>query len=183
MEKKCKVCGESKDIDDFPKAGFHKNTKEQYYRPECKICREKNRDHRREYNPEYHKQWREKNREKLRGYWKEYYYSNKDKYKRWYTKWYAKNRERIIEGRKSKWIEIIKTKFDLECSQCRYNKCFRALDFHHLNSETKEIDIATLMTRHPSEAKIKILLEELEKVILVCANCHREIHDGCREIN
>lgn len=58
------------------------------------------------------------------------------------------------------------------CSKCGYNKCSNALDFHHLNPSEKEFALSHLgLTR--SWEKIKV---ELDKCILVCANCHREIH-------
>ena len=60
------------------------------------------------------------------------------------------------------------------CKICGYNKCSEALEFHHLSSSGKDFGISDRgYTR--SWAKIK---EELDKCILVCANCHREIHSG-----
>ena len=59
-----------------------------------------------------------------------------------------------------------------KCIFCGYNKCNDALDFHHLNSKEKEFGLSVRgLTR--SWKKIK---EELNKCILVCANCHRELH-------
>lgn len=58
-----------------------------------------------------------------------------------------------------------------KCSICGYDKCSAALEFHHCNNE-KDFGIAAKgYTR--SWAKVK---EELDKCILVCANCHRELH-------
>ena len=63
-----------------------------------------------------------------------------------------------------------------KCEKCGYNKCIAALEFHHLNPEEKDFGIGSKgYTR--SWEKVK---EELDKCILVCANCHREIHE---EIN
>jgi len=59
-----------------------------------------------------------------------------------------------------------------KCIFCGYDKCNDALDFHHLNSKEKEFGLSVRgLTR--SWEKIK---EELDKCILVCANCHRELH-------
>jgi DNA replicative helicase MCM subunit Mcm2 (Cdc46/Mcm family) len=59
-----------------------------------------------------------------------------------------------------------------KCIFCGYNKCNDALDFHHLDSNKKEFGLSVRgLTR--SWEKIK---EELDKCILVCANCHRELH-------
>lgn len=60
-----------------------------------------------------------------------------------------------------------------KCSCCGYNKCKAALEFHHLDPNEKEFGLGTKgLTR--SWDKIKI---ELDKCILLCANCHREIHN------
>lgn len=58
-----------------------------------------------------------------------------------------------------------------KCEVCGYNKCIDAFDFHHLDPSKKEFRISDGCTR--SWDKIKL---ELDKCILVCANCHREIH-------
>jgi hypothetical protein len=58
------------------------------------------------------------------------------------------------------------------CQVCGYNHCIEALEFHHANSSGKDFSISEKgYTR--SWDKVK---EELDKCILVCANCHREIH-------
>lgn len=58
------------------------------------------------------------------------------------------------------------------CERCGYNKCVRALEFHHTDPSQKDFGIgAEGQTR--SFERIKA---ELDKCILVCSNCHREIH-------
>jgi predicted HNH restriction endonuclease len=58
-----------------------------------------------------------------------------------------------------------------KCRICGYNTCPAALDFHHIEDMEKEFNISSTM----SWAKIE---PELAKCVLVCANCHREIHAG-----
>ena len=61
-----------------------------------------------------------------------------------------------------------------KCEICGYDKCVSALEFHHIDSTKKDFGISEKgYTR--SFTKIK---EELDKCILVCANCHREIHEN-----
>lgn len=61
-----------------------------------------------------------------------------------------------------------------KCQCCGYNKYVGALEFHHINSEEKDFGISAKgYTRSWKRVK-----EELDKCILVCANCHREIHAG-----
>lgn len=57
------------------------------------------------------------------------------------------------------------------CSRCGYDRCLQALEFHHIGSESKEREISGMKSR-----SFERLKPELDKCILVCANCHREIH-------
>jgi hypothetical protein len=59
-----------------------------------------------------------------------------------------------------------------KCCRCNYNKNIKALQFHHLDVQQKDFIIGGSYTRSWS-----ILKTELDKCILVCANCHVEIHD------
>ena len=61
-----------------------------------------------------------------------------------------------------------------KCCICGYNKTNSALEFHHIDPSKKEYAIA----RGGIKKKKKKDLREVQKCILVCANCHREIHDG-----
>lgn len=61
-----------------------------------------------------------------------------------------------------------------KCEKCGYNKCIAALDFHHINPNEKEFGISFRgYTR--SWEKVK---QELDKCMLLCANCHRELHNN-----
>ena len=57
------------------------------------------------------------------------------------------------------------------CEVCGYNKCIAALEFHHLDPSEKEVSIST------TNVAWSIVLAELEKCVLLCANCHREAHN------
>jgi hypothetical protein len=58
------------------------------------------------------------------------------------------------------------------CSLCGYKKYLGALEFHHENPSKKEFNIA----REGSTKFNDRIKKELDKCILVCANCHRECH-------
>lgn len=58
-----------------------------------------------------------------------------------------------------------------KCEICGYDKCITALEFHHLNPDEKEFGIGTNDILSFEKNK-----KEVDKCILVCANCHREIH-------
>lgn len=59
-----------------------------------------------------------------------------------------------------------------KCEKCGYDKCIAALDFHHINPEEKDFSISNSNIYKNIEA----LKQEVDKCILLCANCHREIH-------
>lgn len=63
-----------------------------------------------------------------------------------------------------------------ECQTCGYNKYIGALDFHHVDPCTKNFGISS---RRMSKERQK---EEIDKCILICANCHAEIHSGLIKI-
>lgn len=81
------------------------------------------------------------------------------------------NSERVAKRRKllkEKAVEYLGGK----CSICGYDKCINALQFHHINPENKDFSISAKgYTR-----SWKIVKKELDKCILVCANCHCEVH-------
>ena len=58
-----------------------------------------------------------------------------------------------------------------KCQICGYNRCIAAFDFHHLDRSQKDINISSGNTIAWTKLKI-----ELDKCILLCANCHREKH-------
>ena len=82
------------------------------------------------------------------------------------------NVERVQKRRQNLKIMAINYKGN-KCQICDYNKCYSALEFHHLDPKEKDFGISAKgYTR--SWDKVK---EELDKCIMVCANCHRELHD------
>lgn len=61
-----------------------------------------------------------------------------------------------------------------KCMLCGYKRCPDALEFHHNNPNSKVFGLSVKgLTR--SWERIK---KEIDKCVLVCANCHREIHAG-----
>lgn len=90
---------------------------------------------------------------------------------------YADRREYIIKAvkkRRRKLREMAVEYKGGQCVFCGYKKTLSALEFHHVNSEEKDFGLSQRgLTR--SWERIK---RELDKCILVCANCHREVHAG-----
>jgi DNA-binding CsgD family transcriptional regulator len=63
-----------------------------------------------------------------------------------------------------------------KCQICGYNRCIKALEFHHCNPLEKDFTISG------KTWKFETLKKEVDKCILVCSNCHKEIHDGLIKI-
>lgn len=60
----------------------------------------------------------------------------------------------------------------LKCERCGENR-FWVLEFHHQNPSEKEHNISDLTNKGYS---IKTILKEVNKCIVLCANCHRDHH-------
>ncbi|MEK7552146.1 MAG: HNH endonuclease signature motif containing protein [Patescibacteria group bacterium] len=83
-----------------------------------------------------------------------------------------------VKRRRRKLREMARATKGSKCFICGYKKCQRSLSFHHIDPSTKKFDLASGgITR--SWAKIE---EEIKKCVLVCANCHMEIHDGITQL-
>lgn len=79
--------------------------------------------------------------------------------------------ESVILWRKRTKLKLIEYKGG-KCEICGYSKCIRALEFHHTNPNDKDF---TISGKSLSFEKLK---NEVDKCMLVCSNCHSEIHDG-----
>lgn len=84
-------------------------------------------------------------------------------------------KEAVIDIRRRNKIKLVEYKGG-KCERCGYNKCIEALEFHHLNPDEKDFGVSCGSTR-----SLKKLKTEVDKCIMVCANCHREIHAEERE--
>ncbi len=65
-----------------------------------------------------------------------------------------------------------------KCEICGYNKYVGALDMHHVRG-VKKFTIGNDGYTH-SWSEIK---KELDKCILLCSNCHRELHRGAAKLS
>ena len=88
-----------------------------------------------------------------------YYNNNKDTH-------YERNK--ITESKIRAYVTNIKKQGCIICKET-FEKC---LEFHHLNPLNKDLSIAELCKKG-SLNKVKL---EIDKCILLCANCHRKVH-------
>ena len=60
-----------------------------------------------------------------------------------------------------------------ECERCGLTSPYYSVfDFHHRNPEEKEADPGTLLHR-----SWETVFKEINKCMLLCANCHRIVHE------
>jgi hypothetical protein len=88
------------------------------------------------------------------------------------------NEYKRIESFRKDRKEYMVSCFGGKCQCCGYDKCIQALEFHHLDPSKKDFTLCTNLIQ-----KWTKIANELKKCILVCANCHREIHEGIRQID
>lgn len=91
------------------------------------------------------------------------------------TRRYADRRQYLIAAvnkRRKKIRQLAIEYKNGKCGNCGYNRCIEALEFHHADSSGKYFSISEKgYTRSWNKVR-----EELDKCVLLCANCHREIH-------
>ncbi|HZA89569.1 MAG TPA: HNH endonuclease signature motif containing protein [Solirubrobacterales bacterium] len=61
------------------------------------------------------------------------------------------------------------------CSICGYDSCIVNLHFHHVDPNEKAFILSSNTTK-----ALDTYRDELDKCVLVCANCHGEIEAGLR---
>lgn len=78
-----------------------------------------------------------------------------------------------FKNKKLRWEKIKKEAVKLlgKCERCGYNNCMAAFDFHHERG-IKEENVQFFIENGSRQKTLK----EIKKCILLCANCHREIH-------
>lgn len=168
-KKQCGTCREWKPIGEYKKARKHYDTK-------CKSCRKiysfeyRNRPERKEADLKYHQEYmkdashRKRVAERSRKYRLTGKYKPKKNLAR--RKWAAAEKQKAVEYKGGK------------CCVCGYSKCAAALDFHHLDPSQKDGYGTGALKSHWTFERNK---PEIDKCILVCVRCHREIHAGVTE--
>lgn len=121
---------------------------------------------------EYDRMYREKNREKINEYYRLW---NKTEKGQAIKKRYAeKNKDQIRKKSKAKRAEntlwFLGYKKTLRCKICLENNPY-CLDFHHIDPSNKKYAISKIRSKSKN-----IVMNEVEKCIVLCANCHRKEH-------
>ena len=95
-----------------------------------------------------------------------FYYKTKENVRK--TK--CHNKTQLGFNRKKKLVDLLGGK----CEICGYNKNYSSLAFHHKDITTKSFGLAG---RNLSDKPWDLLAEEVKKCILLCHNCHNELHN------
>ena len=95
-----------------------------------------------------------------------HYEANKDLVKR-----KARTNAPKLKARNAKYVNSLKSAG--VCIDCKKSFPFAAMDFHHLANKKDSISHLVI-----SCASLKRIQEEIDKCILICANCHRIRHFG-----
>jgi hypothetical protein len=61
------------------------------------------------------------------------------------------------------------------CEKCGYNNCNAALEFHHIDPKTKDVNLSNMRIRKDGFIS-DYIKEELDKCQVLCSNCHRDHH-------
>jgi hypothetical protein len=60
------------------------------------------------------------------------------------------------------------------CTACGYDRCMAALQFHHIDRQTKQFSLG----RRGVARALEKARAEAQKCVLLCANCHAEVEAG-----
>lgn len=95
----------------------------------------------------------------------------------YYNKWHERRKnidknhyQRIHKLRE----EIDEYKILIGCKNCGYNEHACVLDFHHLNEDDKFMTVAKMIN---NKRKNVLIQQEINKCTILCANCHRLVHN------
>jgi hypothetical protein len=92
------------------------------------------------------------------------------------TRTYKDRREVLLAAVREKRRRVKKVAIQYKggkCLICGYKKYFGALDLHHVRGEKKFGIGDTGYTK-----SWKVIKAEVDKCVLLCANCHREVEGG-----
>tara|TARA_Y100000310_G_scaffold13838_1_gene14134 strand:- start:15921 stop:16607 length:687 start_codon:yes stop_codon:yes gene_type:complete len=79
-------------------------------------------------------------------------------------------RKRARQKEMREWVDSLKKEMD--CNKCGEERWY-CLEYHHIDPKTKRFSIADAVSGYYGKEAI---LKEMEKCVVLCANCHKELH-------
>ena len=104
---------------------------------------------------------------KQKEYLAKHYQENKDKYRA-----AAKRSKRPNVLRKQAFSD--RYKLYCGCQRCGFKESVKALEYHHIDPSQKDNIVSNLIFGNWS---LKVIKREIRKCVVLCANCHRIVHE------
>lgn len=81
---------------------------------------------------------------------------------------------------KKNWVENYKS--ENSCQVCRegFEDC---LVFHHVNGDEKDALVSRMKRTSYDEHTLQDVKDEVDKCVLLCANCHRKVHSERHDLS
>ena len=98
-------------------------------------------------------------------------YKDKEKQREAQARW-ARNNPNNRRRQKEKRQRLVIDAKDQPCTACGIQYHYSAMDLHHTDPSTKKASLGYLT----KAGKLKEIVEEIEKCVVLCANCHRLYH-------
>lgn len=89
----------------------------------------------------------------------------------------CKNIDKVNDFRRNR-KQVLVDLMGGSCRHCGYDKYLGALQFHHTDPSQKDFQLNRALTLSLDKVR-----SELDKCILLCANCHMEEHDRLRIVS
>lgn len=105
---------------------------------------------------------------------------DREKQNAYQRQWYARNKEKAkaaVNANKRRYRERWREyKATLSCTNCGFNHP-DALEFHHVIKSPDNRTVNSLLRKDAYKA----VMEEIQKCVVLCANCHRVHHHDERQ--
>lgn len=85
--------------------------------------------------------------------------------------------ERVVQRRRRVREQLV-AEAGGRCAICGYDRCIRALEFHHVDAAQKSFGVSF----GGVTVAIDRLRDEARKCVLLCSNCHMEVESGVTKL-
>ena len=131
------------------------------------------------YYTERKRIWRKKNKERAKEWERAYYQKHKEE-KREYNLKYCKDyrekhREELNKKAKEKAHSRLALYKEILGGKCKHCGSTEDLHFHHVDKTKKKFNISNSLNHKQDK-----VMKELQKCILLCGPCHRQLHKKMR---
>jgi len=86
-------------------------------------------------------------------------------------------KSKLVNDRRKRIKRILIEKLGGQCCCCGYDRYDGALEFHHVNPSEKKFSLGKMVSKSLGD-----IVKEIQKCVLLCSNCHKEVHDGITKI-